>query len=687
MKPSPRFTISTILGRPLVGLFLACGSLLLSHPAQARPPAGAVARTRVLFRGVTHFNEAQLRSAITEQLETISKEGLSPATADDTAFYVGFYYRKHGYAHAEATWEIASGRQLVIDVREGPFTALEEIRFEGNTSISSEVLRDYVIGPTRERFSALKQQLPFVESDIKTGVEQLRGFYFSEGFLDAVVSPPEIQFSADGTRAVVVVNIHEGKRYRFGKISFEGDLVFMPPTALLKEIQPFSSKPYTPNNLANMQRAVVYFYKSRGYYDAKVDVESAPEQAKDSEVPVRFIVTSGEIYRFDGITVSGLDRLSERFLPARFGKLRGQLYNPTKLDEVFRELMRTGLFTTLRINSVALPSHEVALQIEVQEAKARELGFSLGYGSYEGVILGLHAADRDLFGTGRPLSLNLEASQRSLSGELLYLDPWFLESEYALRLRLYALTQDFNGYSKFETGLRSELSRKITKNLDVSAFLLLRQENINNEGIEPDKIGRTNYPAASLGLTQSADFRDSTVNPNRGWVFNTTEDFSFHPPVEFMRGTFRLSYYLPLRQNSILAFGARGGFIVPFSGEQVPIDERFFNGGSRSVRSFVERELGPKDIHGFPIGGQTFSTFNAEYVFPLIGNLDMALFTDAGSVSRFVGDWPGTLRYAIGGGLRYRLPIGPIRIDYGLNPNPRRDEERGALHLSFGFAF
>lgn len=665
---------------------LALGLLLLAPTQAQRPNQPQASRTRILFQGVTHFNEAQLRSAIAEQLQTISQEGLSPATADDTAFFVGVFYRKAGYSHVDVTWTIASNRQLIITVREGPLTTLEEIRFEGNSSISSDLLRDYVIGPTRERFSALQQKLPFVESDIKTGVEHLRGFYFSEGFLDAFVSAPEIAFSNDNTRATVLVRIKEGKRYRFGKISFGGDLVFMPPTQLLKEIEPFSSKPYTPNNLANMQRAVVYFYKSRGYYDAQVEVQSAPEEATGPDVPVHFTITSGEIYRFDGITATGLDRLSERFLPARFGKLRGTLYNPAKLDEIFRELMRTGLFTSLRINSVPLPTHEIALQVEVKEAKARELGFSLGYGSFDGIIVGFHAADRNLFGTGRPLSMSLEASQRSLSGELLYLDPWFLESDFALRLRLYALNQEFNGYSKFETGLRSELSRKLTKNFEASVFLLGRQLEIHNEGIDPTQIGETSYPSATLGLTQTADFRNSTVNPDRGWVLNTTEDFSFHPPVEFLRGTFRLSYYLPLRR-SLLAFGARGGVLMPLSGSQVPIDERFFNGGSRSVRSFAERELGPKDINGFPIGGETFSTFNAEYVFPIWGNLDGSFFTDAGSVSRFVGRWPGTLRYGVGAGLRYRLPIGPVRIDYGLNPNPKPDEAQGALHLSFGFAF
>lgn len=656
---------------------------LCASPAMARDAAPR-SSVQVIFRGAIHFNENQLRAPIAEQIEALDAEGLTPATADDTAFFIALFYRKQGYSQVETSWTIASRNSVVINIKEGPLTRLGEVRFTGNQSIETNILLDYVIGPTRERFSALQQELPFVQADIETGVDRLRGFYLSEGFLDAVISPPEIRSS--GTVADVKVSIQEGKRYRFGKIGFQGDLVFLPPTELLKELEPFSSQPYTPTTLANMERTVAYFYKARGYYDVKVAVASDPLQAVNGEVPVRFTITSGPIYRFDGITVTGLRRLNQSFIPARFRSLTGQLYSPQKLDEIFRDLMRTGLFTTLRINSRPLPTHEVELQIELEEAKAREAGFSLGYGSFEGFILGLHAADRNLFGTGRPLSMNLEASQNSLRGELLYLDPWFLESNFSLRLRLYAMTQDFSGYSKFETGLRSELSRKLSKTMEVSAFLLARQVDITSLGIEPEQIGMTNYTATTLGVSQTMDFRNSSVNPNKGWVFNTTGDFSFNPPVEFLRGTFRLSYYQPLGK-SLLAFGARGGLLFPLSGSQIPIDERFFNGGSRSVRSFAERELGPKDNNDFPIGGETFSAFNAEYVFPLIGNLDGALFADAGSVSRFAGSWPGTMRYGIGAGLRYRLPIGPVRIDFGYNPLRRQDEAMGALHLSFGFAF
>jgi outer membrane protein assembly factor BamA len=136
----------------------------------------------------------------------------------------------------------------------------------------------------------------------------------------------------------------------------------------------------------------------------------------------------------------------------------------------------------------------------------------------------------------------------------------------------------------------------------------------------------------------------------------------------------------------MLALGARGGLIYPLS--SVPIDERYFLGGSTTVRSFAERELGPKDRHGYPIGGEAFTVFNAEVTFPLVGALQGAAFVDAGNlIGSFNDAGVQDMRFAVGLGLRYKLPIGPLRLDYGLNPSPRLHEDMGAFHFSFGFAF
>ena len=653
------------------------------------PKPRKLTRFNLQITGARSFSEAQIRTAIAEQLAAIQESGLSPALADDTAFFLGVFYRRNGFAQAEVKWTIERNQTLRLAIHEGPVTQLGIISFEGNTQVASNVLLDNLLGPTKERIPQKNAPLPYVESDIDSGVERIRGFYRSEGYLDAVVDPPKIAISRDNARANVTVPIHEGTQYRFGKLTFEGDIVFFPQAELLKELEVFTSKPYTPLAVTNLERKVAYFYRSRGYFTVKVRSESDPALAVNGLVPVKFIVEAGDIYRFDGVTQSGLRRLRPSFLPARFKSLQGEIYDPAKVEERYRTLMGTGLFTNLKLTQIPLPNHEVQLHFDVEEAKARELGFSIGYGSLEGIILGARYVDRNLFGFGRPLAISAEVAQQLLRGEFLYTDPWIFGTDYTLRLRVYALTQDLTDYTKVESGIRTELSRKFG-HLELSAFALVRAVNINNSGIDPLELGPTSYRANSVGTSITLDYRDSLLNPTRGFVINATTDLSLNAlgsSLDFLRSTFRASYYLPV-WKTLLAMGVRGGLIFPLNNSDIiPIDERFFNGGSRSVRSYVERSLGPKDSTGHSVGGETFTNANIEDVFPLYGNLDGAVFFDAGSVGRHVETGLGQTGYALGAGIRYKLPIGPIRLDYGWNPVRRSDQPFGALHLSFGFAF
>lgn len=211
-------------------------------------PAPKQNAANVTFPGAVHFQPNALRTAIAEQIQTIGDQGLTPANADDAAFFLGIFYRKNGYSQVDVKWRIAGARALVLDVAEGPLTALGNVSFHGIAGLPENTLRDYIVGTTRERFPRTKKAatLPFVQSDVDTGVERIRGLYASEGFLNAVVDPPVVSLSQDKTRADINVTVREGMRYRFGKLDFTGDIVFFPNTELSKTLEPFRKNPTRP---------------------------------------------------------------------------------------------------------------------------------------------------------------------------------------------------------------------------------------------------------------------------------------------------------------------------------------------------------------------------------------------------------------------------------------------------------
>src|SRR5438094_2047361 len=723
-----RYGILFSLGTVTLAFQVAAQSVDVVRPEERQKARRAVVKEQekrakqtsiIEFRGQQAFKEKDLRVALKEEITTIEDFGLSPARADDLAFFVEVFYRKHGYAKVDVHYVIESGDRLRLDINEGPRFMLGTMTFDGNAHEPADKLFEYMVGPTRERYSRLEKRLPFVAADMEEGTRLVQRFYIADGFLDVVVDPPRDEFQGQSNEVDVVVPIHEGRQYFFGSISFGGRTIYG-AEAMRGQLGDLLQRPYTEARVADIPRRLEAYFKARGYYDVKVAATGAPEEAVNGRVPVQIAISAGPVYHFDGLTVSGLTRLHPSFVTKRFTRLRGKTYSPDVLDERFRTLMKTGQFNLLQIKPVPVDGHLLRLDISAEEAKSKEFGFWVGVDTYEGALAGVQIGDRDLFGYGRPVTASIEVSQRSYKGEILYQDPFFFDTDFVFSARAYALTFNYDGYTKFELGGRFELSRKITKYDEAALIFSVRHVKITDSQIRPDfLLGPSGYLVNSIGLTNTLDLRESPyVNP-RGFLIGNTLDLAssaLGSDIEYVRGTMRVGYYLPFgpkpltpgvvedqptgtpfqrwfRQSSI-AFGALTGLIHSLTNSDsdeataIPIDERFFNGGATTVRSFAERDLGPHDNHGHPVGGEFFTVFNVEYTFPILGELQGAIFTDAGNLlptSEDVG--LNDMRYAIGAGLRYKLPVGPIRLDYGVNPDPHEFEDFGAFHFSFGFAF
>jgi outer membrane protein assembly complex protein YaeT len=695
----------------LIGTALAQNAVNVPRPEEKDRAQRAVAkqqekkaqRTGVIeFRGQKAFDEKILRSELKEQISTIDQYGLTPARGDDAAFFLELFYRKHGYAKVNVRYAIESGEVLRLDIDEGPIVTLGLVNFVGNQSQPADILFDYAVGPTRERYSSLQSKLPFVAADVEEGAGLVQRRYVSQGFLAAKVDPPIYHYAEDGSRVDATIPITEGRQYFFGQINFVGETIYG-SEALRGQMLDLVEQPYTESRVSDIPRRLQSYFRTRGYYEVKVDAVGNPDAGRDGHVPVQVSITPGRIYHFDGVTVKGLEKLRPSYLSRRFSKFSGKTYSPEVVDDKFRELMRSGLFTVLQIKPTMIGGDALRLDIVAEEAKSKEFGFSLGYGSYAGAIVGASWRDRNLFGYGRPLTTSFEWSQRGYKGEVLWEDPYFFDTEFGFKAKLAALTFEYDGYTKFEAGTRFDLTRKLSKKYEVGLVLTERHVEVTSADIAPQFLGRTSYFVSSIGLTQSLDLRDSKVNPSRGLVFDNTLDFAssaIGSQIDFIRSTARFTYFQPIGREpkpgqpdrrTLLAFGARFGIIHSLDGSDMvsdlPIDERFFNGGNTTVRSFTERDLGPHDGDN-PIGGEFLTVFNVEYTFPIYGELQGAAFVDAGNLLPSSED-PGLddMRYAIGLGLRYKLPIGPIRLDYGYNPDRHPGEDAGAFHFSFGFAF
>ena len=697
---SRTYPLASPLARTLVAASLP---LILSPRAPAESILSPVFRTllgqrkpsekvQLKFIGNRKLSAQTLRNAIEEQLSRIAADLKDPtasipdASAEDAAYYIGIFYQYNGFDDADVT-AVVQHRTLELYIREGHKTSIGHVAVQGNHSIETNRIASMLVSPTRDRTTnALPNRLPFVQDDLRMGRERVRDLYRSEGFVEADVDELELEHSPNRDSVNIRVTVHEGPRHAFGEPRFSGTGSF--PEALLRAaIAPILREPYTEACVTEIEQTLRNTLANSAFLEATVSVSAPLEaQSKDHIVPVTIAIHTGAEHRFGATTIEGLERLKPEFISRRTAILKGQPYSKSALERVRKDLQSTGLFDSLRITPLPNPDRSVTLQCDAVETRQRELGFSVGYGTYEGAILAVQAADRNIRGSGNSAEIEFEYSQRGPTANISYTLPWIGDSHYGLSNRFLIRQRNEIGYDKIETGLRAELQRKPARPLLLSLYGAIRNVEITSSTFTASRIGSSAYQIVTGGVSAGIDHRDSRFNPRTGWlVSSTAEANTTSDGLAFTRITARSAIHFRASQNINVALGSRFGAIT--GAAEIPIDERFFLGGPYSVRSFTERQLTTQRDAGKSLGGNQFVAMNAEADFPLLPKLRGALFADAGNLSNSNQfDWSDT-RYALGAGIRYDLVVGPLRVDIGKNPYPRKYEPWGAVNVSFGFAF
>ncbi|HUF60450.1 MAG TPA: BamA/TamA family outer membrane protein [Verrucomicrobiales bacterium] len=649
------------------------------------------------IEGLRSISASQAREIVEDQWRTIEEFGLTSSMADDTAFLLRLGLLRLGLPEAQVDWQIlGGGRVLRLEVEEGTQLLINRVRIRGEQIWDSDDLRPIVTADTAERQRFFQfERMPFVRDDIEAGVARLQEFLRLQGYLQATVEWNERRAPNTPPGEIeVVVNLVEGPLYHAGPVRVEDAAGRLRPedTARLAHL---SGKAYSEDVLREAQILLSTHYSKLGHYLAEVEVlDPSPEEvATGTVLPLRVMMEPGDVYEVKNIVIEGTRRIPAVYVDRRMRQLEDQPYDHDAVDQAFDELARSGLFSVIEIEPRITGPGTMDLVVEVEEGKFRSLGVYGGYGTYDGAILGFTYSNHDFLRTHRTLRSRLEYNSRGYEGEFTYLLPRIFGTRWNSQASLFALTREFEGYSKFDAGLRGEAARELGKHLRVTLFAETRHTEIRDSDFsQATDIGPTSYWTNSTGVSVLWDHRDSPVLPKLGYFLEGSfsgggaflgGDFSF------LRAHVQYSHYWSWGRHRLRA-GARAGIIAPLEGaDAVPIDLRYFSGGSTTVRSFRQRQMGMDDpVSGDPLGGEFYGVANLEYGFEVITNLELAVFLDAGNIQEDYEDAGfEDMHYAAGLGFRLNLPVGPLRVDYGWNLNEGKGEPTGAFHLSFGFAF
>jgi len=429
-------------------------------------------------------------------------------------------------------------------------------------------------------------------------------------------------------------------------------------------------------------------------------VEVAGEQAID----VTYHVTAGPRVDLGPITITGLRRMNESFVRRRLLLRQGQLYQPSKIEAARQDLAGIGVFSGVVVRTAPKldAAGELPLTIDVAERKRHAVTFNVAYSTDLGGSVGATWTDRNVFGNAE--QLNLSASTTGLGGSdttgLGYnataqlLKPDFLHRDQTLEFDLGAIKQSLEAYDQTAATAGVILSRKLSKEWTISAGLTGEQEKIVQEEVT------RHYTLVAVplsgkydgtGLTNPLD--DATHGVRAALSVAPTESLA-HPEATFVILQGNVSTYIDMADLGLTQPGrsivAVRGIVASAQGASqfdLPPDQRFYAGGSATVRGFKYQSVGPLFADNNPQGGAALDAATIEFRQRVWGNIGAALFVDAGQVSAENAPFQGTLREGVGTGVRYYTPIGPIRVDVAVPLNKPPNGDSFELYLGLGQAF
>jgi outer membrane protein insertion porin family len=605
-------------------------------------------------------------------------------------------FQERGYYAADGTWRATdgpSGRTVRILVDRGKPVRLRAVRFEGGTSIPRERIDKQM---TSLKSQGLRKRLlrPSVLADDLAAV---RALFREEGFTRVTIAPPQIALSTEGDSAEVDVVILEGARFAVGEVTYSGG-------SAVSEEQLRASTPlrpgetFSPRRLAEAEQALRERFDALGYPD--VNVESRVDLVAGRAVIV-FEISSGTRKTVGEIAIEGNTVTKDKTIARALTFGVGQIVSNQSFLESQQRLYRTGLFSNVKLTCAPASEDDATAQqvtVRVAEAPPLALGLGVGYDSSDGPGASFLIGYSNLGGRNVAIALQGRVSGKE-NRELLTVRRRrvFGKTIDALGSLLFEKTVD-TGFSTTQRTLSIRLEQRpkprwirflrysvqevrITDITDSQAAL---------EQIFEDKLSSLRLADVGLGLVR--DTRDDAFLPTRGG-YGSIEGTVFAKPLgseaTFARLFLRGSWTASVERGSRFASFLRIGVAEPFADTSiVPLSERFFAGGSNTLRGFATDSVGGLEIEGYNVGGEALLVFNQEWHFPIWSSLGGEVFFDAGNVYPTINDFdPSDLRFDAGLGLRLDTPIGPIRLEYGWKLDRQPDESPGELIFAIGTLF
>lgn len=669
----------------------------------------------VSFEGNSEISSENIKEIVTLLPRTAFNLPLIQENADK----IRRKYEDSGYYHAVVVpviVELRGGdKNVVYFIEEGDKIRLTSVVITGNKAIPSDQIKAMLRNQEWWIFSVFGTSGTLRMEDLKEDVEAIRNLYYNQGYIQVQVAEPVIeehpitehthefmgQTETYYTKNEVTVRIavKEGEQYRVDSIAIKGNAIIATED-LFKEVLLKRGDVFSREVLRQDVARIMDRYDSLARPFANVTPQFSIDDAKRT-VNITIDIQEGGEVRIGRIDITGNTKTRDKVIRREMRLDEGDLYSKKALKRSYERINNLNFFETAEFSPERrLQEPVMDLNVRVKEKMTGNLSIGGGYSSVDRLMAIAEITQGNLGGRGQLLKFKVQWGQTRRLYMASFMEPYLFDKPVWGRVDLYRQDTDYDGYSLKTEGFGLGVGKSFTEYLSASLRYAFDTSEVYNITSTPTTLLQEqilNYGpsmrTSSMTASVSRDSRDFYLDPksgSRNTLSFTYAGGPFGGDPEFIKATGDSAWYAPLFWDTVFMLRGRIGFAGSLIDKPLPTSERFFVGGSGTVRGFRSGTAGPMDASLNRLGGDKQLIFNAEYTFPILpaARLKGLLFYDMGKA--FNDDElisVRELRHTYGWGFYWLSPMGPLRFEWGYIVNQKPNDQREAFSFSIGSTF
>lgn len=626
----------------------------------------------IVFRGNLEFSTSKLKSVSTLK----EKDYYNFLKLEETKKKINTLYVNKGYVDCKIevypTVNVETNKMTITFlITENNKIVIGDVKIEGVVYFKEkEVLK----------VMNTKSKKVFKEDIYQMDLKSIEKFYRDNGFIDYQFISLATKYNDTKTEMFIILNINEGNRYKIDSVTYDGNFI-IDDKRMKKVIRVKKGEIFDQHKVEETVSGIRKSYFNKGYLKVVVKPCFSKKDISGT-VDINFSIEENEVFYLGNIYISGFVSTKDKVIRREILLKPGDVLIVEKLLRSVERIYNLGFIENVEYNELPTEVFNIFdLEFYVTEnAKKSNFSAGLGYSASESLKSIVQLQHINIFGLGQKLNLFCEMSKKRQNYEASWLEPWIFDKNMSLSLSVYKkdnvrhgkkgndnqkISKEKTMENDERTGFKIDLGPRISELVSLSFGY--EYENVNYYSIEEEK-GKISSVFSSFLY----DSRNYIFDPSKGNVqFITLQIASdvLGGNKNFIKGVVDSKWFFPTFWRFVLSADLHVGLVTSYGNQSVPVYERFYIGGTNTVRGYDRDEIKPY------MGGKLMGIINVEHRFPIISQSNRTviqgfLFYDVGGLWERKGA-ERKLYQSVGFGVRLPIPMLPMEFDcaYGLTGN------------------